>query len=79
MSNAFDKVVSEPENLEVIIAKEIDLKLTAFMEESRWQFSMILDLLCGKSVDRTEESLAHLAEAFLKDARPTVQGAARDG
>lgn len=78
---AFDNVVSEPENPEAITVKEIDLKLTAFKKESRRQFSMILDLICGRSANWTEESLARLAEAFpemrgrlkgphLRDSRP---------
>lgn len=69
------------------------MKLSAFMDETRRQFSLIVALFHGRSANWIEESLAHL-EAEIhevggilpqpkgsytpKDARSAVQGAAAD-
>lgn len=45
----------EAENPETHTAKEVDLKLSAFMDELRRQFSLIMDLLRDSFVDWTEE------------------------
>lgn len=55
-----DKVVSEVENPEMITVKEVDMKLFALMDEMRQQFSLILDLLRGRSVDWIEERQTRL-------------------
>lgn len=69
------------------------MKLSTFMDQTRLQFSLILDMLRGKSADWTEKSLAHLEVEIHKgrcllpqpkgsynpeDTRPTAQGAAPD-
>lgn len=52
--------MDETESPETFIAKDIDLKLSAFMDESHWQFDLVLDLLCGNPAHRSDEILAHL-------------------
>lgn len=55
--------MTEPENLVSLIVKEVDLKLSAFMDESCRQFSVILELLRSGTADQAEgNSVRHEAE-----------------
>lgn len=60
--------MAEPESPETVIAKEVDLKLSVFMDkmnefrhEMRWQLTSILDMLRSISIDWAKGSLSRLA------------------
>lgn len=50
--------MTELNNPKSLTIKEVDLKLSAFMDESRRQFSVVLELLRGGTADQAEGNSA---------------------